>query len=174
LITTQLPRVALASALCLGLAAAAAAQDRQAGPGPRDRQKQVEDMQHRREQRLHDLLQIKPDQEGAYRTFVTALEQLRPQGGLRRGQGPQAGAQAQALTTPERLDRAAQRLGEAQQRLQKASAAVKTFYAVLTPEQRKAFDSMPMLIRAGDEGRGPGGGLFFRQRGPGRGGPPPL
>jgi hypothetical protein len=170
LINTHLPRVALASVLCLGLAAAAAAQDRRPAPGG-DRQKPSEDRNLRREQRLHDLLQIKPDQEGAFRTFVAALEQARPERGRGRDRGPQGGAQGQAapLTTPERLDRQAQGLAEAQQRLQKTSAAVKTFYAALTPEQRKAFDAMPVLIRTGDEGRGPGGRFMFMRRGPGPG-----
>ena len=179
-------RVVLAAALGLGLAVSAAAQDRGPGPGgppgPRggDRQKLFEDMQHRREQRLHDLLQIKPDQEAAFRTFVSSLDQLRPQRGLRRdgaGQGPQGqgaqgqGGQGQAgpgrgraqaeratLTAPERLDRSAQRLAQAQQRLQKEAAAVKAFYAALSPEQRKAFDSMPPMI-------GGGGGHGFGGRG---------
>jgi protein CpxP len=102
----------------------------------------VADMQHRREQRLHDLLQIKPDQETAFRTFVTAQEQGRPQGGP-------PGAERKPLTTPERLDREAQRIAQLQQRL----AAVKTFYAVLTPDQRKAFDQMPMMM-------GRGGGMM--------------
>lgn len=162
-------RIAVASALCLGLAAsAAAAQDRPAGPGgPQaqgqhrggDHQKQFAEMRQRREQRLHDLLQIKADQEPAFHTFVTSLEQLRPQRGPGQGQetrgkdgrGPN-GAQRMPLTTPERLDRMAQRQAERQQRLQKMTAAVKTFYAALTPEQRKVFDMSPGLIRAGHGG----------------------
>lgn len=149
-------RVALAAVLGLGLVVSAAAQDHGSGPsgppGPRggDRQKLFEDMQHRREQRLRDLLQIKPDQETAFRTFVSSLEQLRPE---RRLHADAPGGRA-ALTTPERLDRAAQRLAEAQQRLQKASVAVKTFYAALSPEQRKAFDEMPLVSLARNEGFG--------------------
>ncbi|MGZ3275947.1 MAG: Spy/CpxP family protein refolding chaperone [Caulobacteraceae bacterium] len=162
------PRVALAAVLGLGLVVSAAAQDRGPGPGgpagPRggDRQKLFEDMQHRREQRLHDLLQIKPEQETAFRTFVSSLQQLRPQrgplrdgtgqAGPRRGGSPdQPGA---SLTTPERLDR---RL----QQLQKETAAVKTFYAVLSPEQRKVFDEFPAV--------GAGRGMMMRGRfeGPG-------
>jgi len=168
-------RVALAAALGFGLVVSAAAQDRGPGPGGTapgargaDRQKLFEDMQHRREQRLHDLLQIKPDQETAFRTFTSSLEQARPARGQRRGDKGQRGpgrdaAQGEraALTTPERLDRQAQRLADAQQRLQKEAAAVKTFYAVLTPDQRKAFDAM------GGVGRGPGFGRrggFVRSR----------
>jgi Spy/CpxP family protein refolding chaperone len=143
-------RVALAAVLGLSLVVAAAAQDRAPGGnaplGPRggDRQRLFEDMRQRREQRLHDLLQIRPDQEAAFRTFVSSLEQLRPQRqrGLRQ-RGPEA--EGARLTTPERLDRALQRLAEAQQRLQKEATAVKTFYAALSPEQRKAFDQLPVM-----------------------------
>ena len=160
-------RVALAAVLGLGLVVSAAAQDRSPGPGgpagPRggDRQKLFEDWQHRREQRIHDLLQIKPDQETAFRTFVSSLEQARPAHGQRlRGPGAAQG-EREALTAPQRLDRAAQRLADRQQRLQKESAAVKTFYAVLTPDQRKSFDAM------GGVGRGDGFGRrggFMRSR----------
>jgi protein CpxP len=185
-------RIVVAGVLCLGLAAsAAAAQDRPAGPGgpsaagapdpgargPRggDRQKLFAEMQHRREQRLHDLLQIKPDQETAFRTFVAALEQARPQRGLDGARGPGAAAQA-PLTAPERLDRMTQRMAERtaerQQRLQKVTAAVKTFYGALTPEQRKAFDELPLLKVGGDGRHGDGhwGGRMMRGRFQG---PPP-
>lgn len=160
-------RVALAAVLGFGLVVSAAAQDRGPGPGPNgppgarggDRQKLFEDVQHRREQRLHDLLQIKPDQEMAFRTFVSSVEQARPQLGQR---GPRRGeglGERETLTTPQRLDRQAQRLAQAQQRLQKEQAAVKTFYAVLSPEQRKAFDA------AGGVGRGFGRhGGFMQSR----------
>ena len=170
-------RVALAAALGFGLVVSAAAQDRGPGPGAAapgaaagargsDRQRLFADMQHRREQRLHDLLQIKPDQETAFRTFVSSIEQSRPQRGQRQGgqAGPdqrgarrgEGGAEREALTTPQRLDRQAQRLVEAQQRLQTRTAAVKTFYAALSSEQRKAFDTM------GGEGLGRGGGFGHR------------
>jgi hypothetical protein len=149
-------RAALAAVLGLGLVVSAAAQDRapdSGGPqGPRggDRQKLFEERRHRQEQRLHDLLQIKPDQETAFRTFVSTLQQARPQ----RGQRQRGPGERETLTTPQRLDRQAQRLADAQQRLQKQSAAVKTFYTVLTVDQRKAFDSMGGLGRGGGFRRG--------------------
>ncbi|HEY4031438.1 MAG TPA: Spy/CpxP family protein refolding chaperone [Caulobacteraceae bacterium] len=190
-------RVALAAALGFGFVVSAAAQDR--GPGPTgagpgrhagqrggDRQKLFEDIQHRREQRLHDLLQIKPDQETAFRTFVTAEEQLRPkrgpgrdgaakpgggqsgQPGARRG-GPE-GQQRALMTTPERLDRQLQRLAEVQQRMQKQAATVKTFYAAMSPEQRKVMDEFPATGMGGRHGHGFGGhgfggrGRFMHER----------
>lgn len=161
-------RIALAAVIGFGLVVSASAQDRapaSGGPqGPRggDRQKLFEDMQHRREQRLHDLLQIKPDQEAAFRAFTTVLEQARPHRDHDRQGRDGSKARAQ-LTTPERLDRAAQRMAERQQRMQKTSAAVKTFYAALTPDQRKAFDAMPMPFGGDHGGFGHRGG-FMRGR----------
>ena len=167
----------------LCLAGSALAQDRAGGPGGPppgargdEHRKMFENMEHRREQRLHDLLQIKPEQEAAFRTFVSGLEAARSE----RGKGPgQAGARPEEpkpLTTPERLDRAAQRLTEAQARLQKTSVVIKTFYAALTADQRKAFDAMPMPF--GGERGGHGPRMMMMMRGPGRdgapqGGPPP-
>jgi hypothetical protein len=161
-------QLAIAAVLGLGLVASAAAQPPglggSAGPRGADRQQRSEDRQHSREQRLHDLLQIKPDQESALRAFVSALDQARPQRDRnQRGQGRRGpGAEGETLTTPQRLDRAAQRLAERQQQLQKESAAVKTFYAVLTPDQRKAFDATPVVGgRGGGFGRRGG---FTRSR----------
>jgi len=43
----------------------------------------------------------------------------------------------------------AARMAEGQAKFQQMAAATKTFYAALTPDQRRAFDAMPMM--------GPGG-----------------
>jgi Spy/CpxP family protein refolding chaperone len=159
-------RTAAASALCLGIAAlasAGAAQDRPPGPqgllrgpvqhGP-DRQKMFEEMRQRREQRLHDLLQIKPDQEAAFHAYLAAIEPPRREDGDgRRGPGGlQRGPDLAPMTTPQRLDRMAARIA----REQAVVAATRTFYAALNPEQRKAFDAMPM--RMGGRGGHRGGG----------------
>ena len=146
-------RAAAAGALCLGLAAAATAgvaQDRpqglggpphgeaQRGPGQRgpDRQKMFEEMRRRREQWMHDLLQIKPDQETAFHAFLAAVAPPQREG---KGAGREAGPGAAPMTTPQRLDRMAMRIA----RLQQIAAATKTFYAALSPEQRRAFDALP-------------------------------
>jgi len=172
--TPTFQRVVLAGVLGFGLVVSAAAQDRGPGPdgsrGPRggDRQALFQDMQHRREQRLHDLLQIKPEQETAFRAFASSLEQMRPQDAPNGapGRGGAQGRQRETLTTPQRLDRQLQRLAEAQARLQKRAAAVKTFYAALSADQRKVLDEFPImgLGRGGGE-RGFGGrGGFMRGR----------
>ena len=171
-------RAAAAAVLCLGLtvaASAAGAQDRPAGPGgpPRgdraaERQKMFETFRHQREQRLHDLLQIRPEQDGAFRAYLTTLESQRRPGEHGPGREGRPGQEKQ-LTTPERLDRMAARMAERQQRFQATAAATKTFYAALSPDQRKAFDAMP---RMGGGGHRFGHGRFGG-RGPGFEGPPP-
>ena len=171
-------RAAAAGVLCLGLAAAAVsagAQDR--GPGPRggdrpaEHQKMFEQFRQKHEQLLHDLLQIRPDQEGAFKAFLAAAERKPGE----RGPGREGRPDARPMTTPERLDRMAQRMAEHQQRFQKVAAATKSFYAALSPEQRKAFDAMPQGMGRGGGGFGGHGHHGFGPGGPGRGfdGPPP-
>ncbi len=136
-----------------------------------------ENFKHQREQRLHDLLQIRPDQEGALRAYLAAVEPQRKPGDRgpgregREGKDGRPGAD-RPMTTPERLDRMAARMAERQQRFQATAAATKTFYAALSPDQRKAFDAMPRM--GGGEGRGFGHGHFGGRgegRGPGSEGP---
>jgi hypothetical protein len=110
----------------------------------------------RRLQALHDVLQIRADQESAFQGFIAATRPQEPReegehGDMGRGPGQMGG-----LTTPERLDRLAQRMDVHQARrraeFQRVSGAVKALYAVLTPDQRRAFDALPVLL-------GPGFGL---------------
>jgi len=155
---------AVVGALCLGIVTAASvgmAQDRQPGPGPNapamgprgpgmpgmDRGKMMEEMRARREKTLHDVLAIKPDQEGAFRAYLAAAAPP-PMDRDRAGRPAR-----EAMTTPERLDRMAAQMADRQARFQKVAAATKTFYAALTPDQRRAFDALPMMM-AGPEGRG--------------------
>jgi len=94
------------------------------GPGP-----------EARAQRLRDILQLTPAQEPALKTFVEAQKPPAPPA------PPKAGAKA--LTTPERLDQQRARLVERLAAFDRRAAAAKTFYAQLTPSQKKAFDALP-------------------------------
>jgi Spy/CpxP family protein refolding chaperone len=179
-------RTAAAGALCLGIAAAAAAgaQDRPPpGPGAppptgargADHRKMFDAMRAHREQRLHDLLQIRADQEGAFHAFVAALTPPERDDKGRRGPGwgrgpggPQGPDAKPPLTTPERLDKVAARMAERDQRFQQIATATRTFYAALAPEQRKAFDELSMHGGGGHMMRG----RFMRRGGPG--GPAPF
>ena len=68
------------------------------------------------------------------------------------------------MTTPQRLDEMAARMADRQARFQKVAAATKTFYAALSPEQRKVFDEMPMLMADRGGRMGPGPGMDWRRR----------
>jgi hypothetical protein len=58
--------------------------------------------------------------------------------------------EGQALATPARLDKMLAHLDEMRARLATHAAAVKTFYAQLTPAQQKVFDDLaPMLMMHG-------------------------
>jgi Spy/CpxP family protein refolding chaperone len=86
--------------------------------------------------RLHDELKITPAQENAWNTFVASMK---PQARGERGERPDRDALAK-LSAPERLARhielQKQRTAVMEQRL----GALNSFYAVLTPEQKKTFD----------------------------------
>jgi protein CpxP len=66
----------------------------------------------------------------------------------------------QKLTTPERIDRMRTLRTERQASMDKRGDAVKTFYAALNAEQKKTFDSRPMM-----QGRDGHGGKHGGHRG---------
>ena len=163
-------RAAISGALCLGVGSVSLAQDRpppspgaaQHGPGMAgmsgmDRGKMMESRRAQREKTLHDVLNIKPDQEAAFHAYVAATAPPpRPADGAGRpGRGP--GPEGAATTTPQRLDQMAARMADRQTRFQQVAAATKTFYAALNADQRRAFDALPMMTggRMGHMGRGP-------------------
>jgi hypothetical protein len=140
-----------AAAAVLSIGVAAYSQEAQP-PGPQGQptaeQRQAW-MQHRREamaQRLQAILQLRPDQQAAFQAFQSAMT---PQRGEHRRRDQDAGQ----LTTPQRLDMMAQRMARREAAFQQRAAAIRTFYAVLSPVQQKAFDSLPMM---GDRDRGHG------------------
>ena len=133
---------------------------------------------------LHDALNIRPDQEAAFQTFAAAVRPPRPEGmgvGERHGQGmdgPERDMSDGPMTAPERADRMVKHFDEHTGRMREAlarrAAAVKTFYAVLSPEQRHTFDAVAVLIgRPGGpmgmgHGMGPMGGMPGTGMGPGQ------
>lgn len=111
-------------------------------------------MQARMEQRdtlLKAQLKLTPAQEGAWKTFVDARKpaaQAMPQ-------RPDPVEMAK-LTTPERLDKMkalrAERMTAMTTAMEKHEAATKAFYAALTPEQQKVFDTAAMPGQYGGKG----------------------
>src|ERR1700693_1038339 len=87
----------------------------------------------KRQAALHDKLSLSPTQEAAWKTFTDRLRATAP---VRSDAAPVA-----TMTAPERADRMAAFLQTAQQQAATRAQAVKEFYAVLSPEQQKIFDS---------------------------------
>jgi periplasmic protein CpxP/Spy len=116
----------------LGLGAAAASANMgHCDHGNFDKAKFAEHMQQR-EARLHEQLKLSADQETAWKSFT---EKMRPTP----GDGPKHEALA-GLKTPERMERMAEMMKQHEARMTERVAAVKEFYAVLTPAQQKVFD----------------------------------
>ncbi len=121
-------------------------------------------MRRRHEERaraLRAVLQLRPDQEQAFAAFQAAMTPKRPEG--RWGEGPGPGG---AMTTPQRLDRGLERMQAHLEEARARAAAVKSFYAVLTPEQQRAFDALGRM-------HGEGGWRGRGRMGPGGPGPAP-
>jgi protein CpxP len=151
---------------------------------------------------LHDVLQLRPDQDAALHTLLAALAPDHmgehhmgdhhmgpgdpdghgpgghgPGGHGPDGHGPDGHDEFAKLTTPERLDKISAMMSEhiakRQAEFQKHSAAIKAFYAVLSPEQQRAFDALPPGLLGGmhgghgGEGGGDGHGEWGHHGGPG-------
>ena len=156
----QPSRLALmaAAALTLTTAAVAVAQD---GPPPPGAPPMADDgpggpdgfggpRHHRfdpeaRAQHLRDVLQLRPEQDGALKAFLAATGP-KDRDGKGRPDRLSADGPPKPLTTPERLDREAQHLARAQARID----ATRAFYAALSPSQKKAFDALGPM--GGDHG----------------------
>ena len=122
---------------------------------------------------LHDALNIRPDQEGAFQAFAASMK---PEPGPDGPGGPGAdgmrdSSDMRRMTVPERLDQMARKLDERVARMREGlarhAAAVKALYAVLSPEQRHTLDALPILI--GHPGMGPGMGPEHDGMEPGHG-----
>jgi Spy/CpxP family protein refolding chaperone len=125
--------VGLASAgLGLGAVAVSANTGHHCHHGGFDKEKSAEYMQ-KRQTRLHDQLKLSAEQEPAWKTFT---EKLKPASGERPSHEEFAG-----LKAPERMERMAALMKQREGRMAERVAAVKEFYAVLTPEQQQVFDA---------------------------------
>lgn len=82
---------------------------------------------------LHAKLKLSAAQEPAWKTFIAAnTPAAMPT--------PPDRKEMEKLTTPERMEKMMERSKEHQAKMQEHLASLKTFYAVLTPEQQKVFD----------------------------------
>ena len=144
------------------LAACSAAAVAQTAPGPaaggqppmmmRDTRGQLdgaERMQRhmeRRMERVKRILQITPQQEGAFSAWAAAMKPAARQRPNRE--------EFARLTTPERIDRIRQMRAARTADMDRRFDATRTFYAQLTPPQQKAFDEISLRFLRGGRGHG--------------------
>lgn len=86
-----------------------------------------------RQQKLHDALKLTASQEAAWKTYLAAIKPEQPA-----GRGDRVAFKE--LNAPQRMEK---RLEMSKARIEHQETrltALKTFYAVLTPEQQKVFD----------------------------------
>lgn len=109
--------------------------------------------------KLRAALQLTPAQEPALKAFLAEMGPPEGMGG-KMGMGEHMKGmhdEMSGLTTPQRLDRMQTRMDEHRAMFDRHAAAVKRFYAQLTPAQQKAFDAMPMMGHMDHDGDRDGG-----------------
>lgn len=124
------------SIAAMGLTAYAQTDGAKKGPPTPEQQAKFADRMAKMQAKWHDDLKITAAQEPAWQTFVGKIKPVKP------AVPPQRPSKEDwaKLTAPERLDHRMEFLKRAETRLAEHTAAVKEFYAVLTPVQQKVFD----------------------------------
>jgi periplasmic protein CpxP/Spy len=87
-------------------------------------------------QRLHDGLNLRPDQDATWQDYVRSTA-VNPQEMAQRRDASQRMA---SLTAPQRADLSVQMMRADLASLERRAAALKQFYATLTPDQQATFD----------------------------------
>ena len=110
---------------------------------------------------LHDALNIRPDQETAFSAFAASMSPPPGADGHHADRRDNDAATADALTTPQRLDRMAQRMDDRMAHMKAAferhAAATKALYAALNRDQQHTMDALHDLM-GHDGGHGHEGG----------------
>ena len=118
---------------------------------------------------LKTKLQLTSAQESAWTTFAAAMQPpARPM-----ADPAQQRAEMAKLTTPQRIDRMQAFQAQRNEAMTRRGDATKAFYAALSPEQQKVFDTETLAMmrngmHAGRGGRGQGPGMGMGM-GPGMG-----
>lgn len=122
-------RILVASLLLAALTSPAMAQRGDCGPMRTDPFSAQPDSPQKQKQ-VHDALKLAPEQETAWKKFAES----HPAGGAGKA------VDWASLSAPERAEQRLDALKREEQRLSEYVAAMKAFYAVLNPEQKKTFD----------------------------------
>lgn len=121
------------------------------GPRAEKMQQRMADKMAKREADLKTALKLTAAQEAAWGTFTSAMKPPAMDGKNRPNREDMA-----KLTTPERLEKMQALKAERDAHMAKRMEATKAFYAVLTPEQQKVFDTQ--AHDKGGHGHGEKGG----------------
>ncbi|MDR3390882.1 MAG: Spy/CpxP family protein refolding chaperone [Sulfuriferula sp.] len=105
-------------------------------PSDEQRAKFAERM-HEREMKLHDDLKLTSAQEGAWKTFI---DQMKPPVMAAGGMHRPSKEEMDKETAPERMQQRLDMMKKMEAHMEQESAALKKFYAVLTPDQKKVMD----------------------------------
>lgn len=97
-------------------------------------------------QKLHEALQLSAEQEPAWKKLMDS-EPARPSA------TPAQKEDWSTLSTPERADKMLEMSRARQERMSEHVAALKDFYAMLTPEQKKTFEAFHAGSRGGMRGK---------------------
>lgn len=98
-----------------------------------DHRQHMQERMAKRQAELHDQLKLSAAQEPAWKTFSEKMQPGNPSA------RPSVADMAK-LSAPERMERRLAMMQEGEKRMADRLAAVKEFYAVLTPEQQKIFN----------------------------------
>ena len=101
-----------------------------------ERRAKMEQKRAERQAKLHDSLKLSAQQQPAWDAFVASMAP--PNKGERTGR-PDRAAWA-SLTAPQRMEKQIAMQKERTARMEARLSALNSFYAQLTPEQRKTFD----------------------------------
>ena len=115
-----------------------------------DRMAKMQKRMAERQAKLKAALKLTPDQEAAWSAFVVRTAPEPRMNGQDRAQREDWSK----LTTPERLDKMQARHAERGEQMAKRFEATKSFYAALTPEQQKTFDTQGMRAMGGKHHHG--------------------
>ena len=127
-----------------GISANAMMGDQHAGPmGQHHRMDpaKMHAMMVKRQAALKSSLKLGAAQEGAWNAYVASMQ---PPAGMGPGNRQKMHDEMAKLTTPERIDRMTAMKAQRDAEMTKRHEATKTFYATLTPEQQKVFDTQAM------------------------------
>lgn len=91
------------------------------------------DYMAKRQAALHDKLKLSAEQEAAWKTYIEKTQAAWPQNWPNWNE-------MRKLSTPERMDKMLATMKEREKHMEARVAAIKEFYDILAPEQRKLFD----------------------------------